>query len=500
MREVAANLVKKLDLRVVAESEASSWRNLLPPEPWLESVRAQPGYFASWVSSRLQAGHRNAPGWVVDARKAHQAFRPVPIVGIAERLALRALTDFVLAEQELPTRSQDDYRAFVSGPISYAFRDGGVQRLSNASVEYVVQADISSCYQYIDHGVLLTELENRTGKIEESRMLIELLGEVQGATYGLPQLLDASDKLAEVYMQVLERDAVRRIGRVWRFNDDFRLAVNGYGNAQQALEDLAAAARPLGLVLNDQKSNITLFTNYFWRHFAGEPGDADVEVNPAEIEVWVEDYPDLHDDQISETAASSLERLNDDSDNPINLSQPDPEDIKNLRWVFNYMAKQHSADGLPYVDRVLAYVPQLTPRLCDYLVAAHKGGHYIQTVWEALAARSHSQNAWQRAWLTYVARTCGIIEGDPLDWLKLQHLTAPPGLLHAELTLTLAGAGCMTFAEVDSALRTQPEALAPWYALAINHTDASDEQRAAVRGSSRLFELLVALPSASSTT
>ena len=494
---MTSTLVKKLNLRAMAEAEAASWRNLLPPEPWAQAVSAQPGYFARWVSSRLQAAHRNAPGWVVDARKAHQAFRPVPIVGVAERIALRALTEYVLAEEELPARSQEDYRAFVSGPISYAFREGGTRKLSDASVEYVVQADIASCYQYIDHGVLLTELENRTGKIEESRILIELLGEIQGATYGLPQLLDSSDKLAEVYMQVLERDVVRRIGQVWRFNDDFRLAVNGYGNAQQALEDLAAAARPLGLVLNDQKSHITLFTNYFWRHFTGESDDPDVEVNPSEIEVWVEDYPDLDDEELSEAAASALQRLDEGSEDPMDLSQVDAEDVKSLRWAFNYLAKQQSEDGLPYVDRVFAFVPQLTPRLCDYMVAAFKGGHSIGPVWGALSARSHVQNSWQRAWLTYVARTCGLrSNGEPLQWLQEQLRTAPHGLLHAELTLTLAEAGSMTFLEVDTALRTQPEALAPWYALAMNHVEASEEQRAAVRGSSKLYELLMPLPQA----
>jgi hypothetical protein len=397
----------------------------------------------------------------------------------------------VLADVDLPTRTQEDYRAFVGGPLRHAFRGARVHRLSDATVEYVVQADISSYYQYVDHGVLLTEVENRSGKIAESRMLIELLGEIQGATYGLPQLLDASDKLSEVYMQILERDLVRRVGDVWRFNDDFRLAVNGYGNAQQALEDLAAAARPLGLVLNDHKSNIIGFAKYFWRHSLGESGDADVEVNPAEIDVWIEEYPDLEGDELTLAAESTLNRLDEDANEPMDLAELPVDDIRDLRRAFNMLAQEESPAGLPYVERVFRFVPQLTPRLCDYLVSSHKAGHGALEVWQAISIRAELQNVWQRAWMTYVARRCGFLDGPPLQWLRQQFNSAPPGLLHAELALTLAPVGGVDFAALDIALRTQPEALAPWYAMAMNHVPASEEQRNAVRGSSRLNELLV---------
>lgn len=498
-------MIKQLDLRTMALAEAASWRNLIPPEPWTAVVDANPGSFARWLTGRLQAGHRNTRGSVVDARKAHQSFRPVPIVGIAERIAFRALTEAILKDEALSTRSQADYRAFVLGPVFHAFKEDGLQKLSSASVEYVVQADIASCYQYIDHGVLLTELENRTGKIEESRLLVELLGEIQGATYGLPQLLDASDKLAEVYMQILERDAVRKIGHVWRFNDDFRIAVNGYGNAQQALESLAAAARPLGLVLNEQKSNITLFSNYVLKLHVGDSGDSDVESNPSEdvdidpseLAVHMDDYWMVDDDATSksETATKWLSGISDTS---LNLRNARAKDVKNLRRVFNYLAKEQSPDGLPHVEAVFTFVPQLTPRLCDYLVSMHNAGHSVSAVWLTLTAKSGSQNAWQRAWLTYVARACGLVTDEALEWLTAQYLAAPTGLLHAELALTLAKAGGVGFEELDVALRVQPEAMAPWYAMAINHVDATHEQRAAVRGSSKLYELLVTNSSAGS--
>ena len=45
--------------------------------------------------------------------------------------------------------------------------------------------------------------------------------------------------------------------------------------------------------------------------------DPDVEVNPAAIEVWVEEYPDVDDAELSEAAASILQRLDDGADVPL---------------------------------------------------------------------------------------------------------------------------------------------------------------------------------------
>jgi hypothetical protein len=426
------------------------------------------------------------------AKLTNQAFRPVPVVGVAERIAMRALTDWVLEGVELPERGQDQYRAFVSGPIGRAFPERKRTRLSSAAIDYVVQADIAAFYQYVDHGVLLEELQVRTGRFEAARLLVELLGEIQGTTYGLPQLLTASDLLSEVYIQILERDVTRRQADVWRFNDDFRLAANGYGNAQQALEDLSSAARPLGLVLNDQKTSIVRFSNYFWRNFMGQAGDSDLEVNPAEVDVWVEDYPDMDADELVETAHATLSRLDDAAERPLDLSDLSTKDLRDLRRAFNIAARHGDKSGLKYVEQVFRYVPQLTPRLCDYLVSAHRSGIGVTRVWSAIAKRSDTHNVWQRAWMTYTARECSISSKSSGKWLETQFRQAPAGLLHAEASLSLAPEGEIDFGVLDMALRTQPEALAPWYALGINQIpNLPKGQRAAVRSSSPLFELLI---------
>lgn len=45
VREVPAQLLKKLELGAEAEAEAASWRDLLPPDPWVDALKADPGHF-----------------------------------------------------------------------------------------------------------------------------------------------------------------------------------------------------------------------------------------------------------------------------------------------------------------------------------------------------------------------------------------------------------------------------------------------------------------------
>lgn len=492
VREMSTTVIKKLDLRGAAEAEAGAWRNLLPPEPWVDHVTANPGHFANWVRTRLLSGVRNAPGHVADARKAHQATRPVAILGIAERIVYRALTDWVLKDVELPSRTPEDYEAFVAGPVTHVADGRSRFSLREAGSIYVVQADVSSFYEYIDHGVLLRELESRSGKVEESRLLIDFLGETQGTTYGLPQLLEASDRLSEVYIQILERDIVRRVGEVWRFNDDFRLVVQGYGAAQQSLEDLGAAARPLGLVLNDRKSSIFRFSTYLTKNFFSLPEGDDSEIEVAEIEQHRSDeYPGIEVDGRLSAAHEILDRLRDGTEAPIDVLNPDPDDVRKLRRAIAVLSREGSLEGLPYVEQLFRYIPQLTPRLADYMIAVTGAGHDAYGAWSSVVEKSDALNSWQRAWLVYVARRCSFFGEGSIEWLRAQSASAPPGLLHAETALALASAGEGEFSRLDAALRSQPEALSPWYLLAIDASSATSDQRAAVRGSSRLYELLV---------
>src|SRR5690606_37652766 len=98
VRRLAADLIDKLDLETALQEELNSWRNQIPPEPWVSAVKAETPATLAWIKARLAAGSDGLPSVVINARKATVGTRPVPILGIADRVAYRALSKFVLKD------------------------------------------------------------------------------------------------------------------------------------------------------------------------------------------------------------------------------------------------------------------------------------------------------------------------------------------------------------------------------------------------------------------
>lgn len=496
--------IKKLGLRKAAEEEGLASRNLLPIEPWQEVVAAKPGHFARWVSTRAQAGMRNSPAIVVNVRKAHQAIRPVPVVGIAERILLRGLTNWVLGDEIPPPDDQTAlYRAFVLGPILArgAETDEWLEfDLDALAGDYVVQADVAAFYQYIDHNVLLSELQMQTENVEGSIHLVNLLAEIQGKSFGIPQLLDPSDRIAEVYMGILERDLRRRGYELWRYNDDFRIVVRGYSLALQALEDLSSVAHSAGLILNESKTSIVKFETYLQRYENLQVAESDEQTHDSseagQFEVEASEYSD--DDLVAmlEEATSFFDRVDSTEQDSVDLRHLSFDEVKSLRKALNVLGRQLNDGALPHLESIARFVPQLTPFLCNYLIrlaeAEEEEANYLED-WSNIVRWSGGFNAWQRAWLVYVARQCDYTaDADCRGWIRSQLSESENTLLHAECALALAQKGAIEFADLDQFLRTQAEPLVPWYLLAIKALpDVPEDRVQAVLQSSPLGRLLL---------
>jgi len=475
MESLPSDLLDELNFQRATEEEATSWRNHLPPEPWQAPVEAAAHEVGEWVKSRLEAGVPNARGAVVSVRKAGQSTRPVPIVGVAERIAYRALTDHLLEGVPPAARSVEDYRRFATGPISYGVRSSAnrFRRISDSKITHVVESDVTAFYQYVDHETLRQELVLQTGRVKAAEALRELLREISGASYGLPQMLDASDELSEIYIRILERDIARRGIPVWRYNDDFRIAVNSYEAAQSAVEQLSESAASLGLVLGEHKTYISRFSTYFMRY-------ADVE-DPEELErfdpdaVFVDSGYVLEPDQAVEVAIGTLARLDLPPGDParIDLKSASGADLRQLRRALSILRAAGDPAALERTTHLMLFTPSLTPRVCEYLSDLHTGyPDDVAASWEALYMNhSSSLSQWQLAWLTYVARTADLLQGHPerIAAVKRQQLKREHVLLHAEACLTLSEVAAVPADELDRALRTQPEPLVPWYVLAVGN-------------------------------
>jgi Reverse transcriptase (RNA-dependent DNA polymerase) len=311
MRPLSAALIKRLRIKEALEAELGDGGNLLPPQPGLKAIEPHATEVETWLSGQLQAGLIVAPQQVANARKSGHGIRPVPIVGIIERAVYRALTDFILRNEPDLDRSPKAYISFVQAPILYAgdlSQEGGpgFLKVFGSGIRYVVKTDISAFYQYVDHAVLASELVAKTGDYEAITALVEFLGELQGRQHGLPQLLNSSDRLSEVYIDIAERDLLRKGLAVWRFNDDFRIACRDYPGALRAIEALDEAARQIGLVISEYKTFTPTFTRYAFDTLGLQVDDTIPQGEQQDAEGAVADYTEIDE---TEEAEHSLELI-----------------------------------------------------------------------------------------------------------------------------------------------------------------------------------------------
>jgi hypothetical protein len=420
----------------------------------------------------------------------------VPVVGIPERIAYRALCDHVLVANPPADRSQEAYQRFIAGPISASFQGKPVMNPSNAGTKYVVESDIAAFYEYVDHHRLLDELQLRTSAVELPRHLVRLLTEVQGRPFGLPQLLDPSDELSEVYARIVERELLRRGIDVWRYNDDFRLTAASYDQAQAHVEALAHEASAVGLILNERKTRVVKFTTYFWNNWLEKPSEGDIEFKPELIKVS-NDYGELDDDELAEMAHETFDNLASAPGAPGHLDAANLsfEDNHVLSRALGIVTKQADPYGIAHVPTLFEYAPYLSHRLGTYLAALQHAGTAVGPTWDKLVTRSAFFNAWQRVWLVYIART-GTLLTDPFRqaWVQSQQTDSDP-LLRAEATLALAPHKLADFDDIDRAIRAEPEALMPWYALAARAIPNVNQKRLqALKDSHGLIENLLYKP------
>lgn len=195
-----------------------------------------------YILSRLGHSYPLASEIVFYPRRTF-GIRPIVVASLGARALYRALVQQLAPYLELSGRAEGAYEAH---------RKFGLDSDSG----YIVDFDIASCYEYIDHGILLEELVLRSGEVAIPRAICAYLGEVQGRGVGLPQLSAESDYLADTYLEVINRRLRRSNYETSRYADDFRVLAKSFRRASTAVEDGSEFARDAGLTLSIEKTGI----------------------------------------------------------------------------------------------------------------------------------------------------------------------------------------------------------------------------------------------------
>ncbi|SDF60909.1 Reverse transcriptase (RNA-dependent DNA polymerase) [Lentzea fradiae] len=239
---VSRSELAKLNLAEAVQNSLKYGIEHFPPLASDECLSDAISLVAEQLRARLE---RNYPLPVETIGYPRKLFgiRPVAVSSLGTRALYKALAGKMIPYLPDPSRSDGAWPAH---------KEFGLK--SKAS--HVVEFDIASCYEYVDHNLLLEELVVRTGDAGTPQLMASFLTELQGRQLGLPQLWYESDILADTYLDILARGLSRNMFAVSRFADDFRVLASSFEEASAVIEQASELARRIGLVLSTEKTKI----------------------------------------------------------------------------------------------------------------------------------------------------------------------------------------------------------------------------------------------------
>ncbi len=334
--------------------------------------------------------------------------------------------------------------------------------LNDDEIQYVVKADVAAFYEYIDHGILGRLLVGRSHAVDLIQTVLEILAEIEGRGYGLPQMFEASDNLSEIYAQLLQDQMLRRGHLIWRFNDDFRIGVPSFAAALDAIEALSEEARALGLILNEQKTVTPKFVNYAMSTFGLNNINEDIPPDETdEVEAAVAEYTETFEDP--DDAIGLLVDATSGEGN-LDLGNIGHDDAARLRREIWTAVRAEDARALDAIVPLAIYVPSLTPVLCRYaeaLVADHPAEvcHRVDVLISTV-----SLGGWQRMWLSRLLRSANLLAlqlGDRarrVTFAQDNLNDSRHAVTRAEAALALAPTGEVPIERFAGSLVTEPRA------------------------------------------
>jgi Reverse transcriptase (RNA-dependent DNA polymerase) len=246
---LSTNALRALDLEGAVRDERKKPAWGLPSRAVERATRGREEEVANHLHGTLRRGVTPAGTEILVVPKP-KGLRPLSALSFVERTIYRLLAAPLKEELDLPERSYERYETFNRAP------------LEESKAAYVVRADVSAFYQYVDHDLLHEEIVNQTGHAGAADSIIEVLHGITQKRVGLPQLYDPSDWLSEILIDRVERNMIRDGFTIFRFNDDFRVACPGWPEANRAVLKLDEELRKLGFVLNDDKTFVLAKQTY----------------------------------------------------------------------------------------------------------------------------------------------------------------------------------------------------------------------------------------------
>ncbi|MEU5906926.1 reverse transcriptase domain-containing protein [Micromonospora sp. NPDC047467] len=305
-------------------------------------------------------------------------YRPVVYADTTTRIAYAALVEAALPVLDPPSRSEAN---------RWEFRNLGTDE---SKPGYVILSDIASCYEYIAPAILSDELFMRSDDFELVRHLLDLLQHLTTLERGIPQMLQPSDRLADLYLSRIDRSLERSGLRWMRTADDYKVVVPSWDETAGALELLDREVRNVGLILSAEKTRIVRAGVKAKARSSSSP-ETDAEVEDEDEETSpIEALMEWHEYWRERTRTGVM-------------NVPDPPPTREIRRLSS--AEDVTADLL--ADLVFAYPPHL-----EYVVGILARLVSASDENDALAGEAFSKileqsrpTSWNMLWLLEGAST-----------------------------------------------------------------------------------------------
>ncbi len=262
-----------------------------------------------------------------------------------------------------------------------AFADASMEKLK-AGVPLVLMTDISSYYDHIDIGLLISDLRT-AGAPETALTLLSMClnrwAVVQGK--GIPQGYSASDALAKLYLNSVDRRMRDSGYDHLRYVDDLRVFCSSAAEAKRALVRLCVLLRERGLSAQSSKTSICISDDAKRIIESDIPQIEQVEKRYLER---IREATNLESGYLSLSEAEYI-LSSADSELPLKVIRDafkayfiDAEDSKFNKSLFHYLihrlGKQGDDFALDYCMAQLGRRPEETSEVLNYIEAIGKVG------------------------------------------------------------------------------------------------------------------------------
>ncbi len=238
-------------------------------------LEAYPGLIAQKVTDAISAGRGNGldyepnPLRTIDVPKRDFTVRPGAIPTIRDRVYYQALCDALAPtiESKLAgTQILFSYRLVdAKGPQMFRLPSESYAEFSatlnkhceDPAYAYVVDADVASYFEHIDHHPIVNTLHG----FGCEPVLVEAVGTLlrkwrNGVSHGIPQGLWPSDLIGNFYLSPLDSHMILERWQYVRYVDDIRIFTKSLVDARRALLSMSRKLGALGLSLNSEKTSI----------------------------------------------------------------------------------------------------------------------------------------------------------------------------------------------------------------------------------------------------